>query len=135
MEASPEFIMLASVVYSSLDPDLPVTFSSKAIAFLKEKLGQDALIITDDLTQKSFSGNFPLKAVVAMPIKAGADILLSSDLRWSANAASVTTGIVQSGHIPEELINKAVLRIIQLKQGVCGNSCAKLVENTLNLRN
>ncbi|MBI2041416.1 MAG: N-acetylmuramoyl-L-alanine amidase [Candidatus Nealsonbacteria bacterium] len=121
MESNPELVMLASVIYPAIDSALPVAFSSKGIAFLKEKLGENPLIITDDLAQKAFSVNFSVKEAVTMPIKSGVDILLFSDLRSGADAASILKESIRTGKISEELIDRATLRIIRLKQNYFNN--------------
>lgn len=117
MEANPEFVLLASVIYPSIDPDLPIAFSPRGVAFLKEKLGETPLVITDDLSQKSFFDNFSLKEIVTRPIMAGVDILLFSDYKSGANAAFALKKMVQREDISEEIINRTALRIIRLKQG------------------
>ena len=53
--------------------------------------------------------NFSLKTIAIMPIRAGADVLLFSDLR-SGKESVKTDGML------EELIDTAVLKIIKLKQ-------------------
>lgn len=135
MEAAPELVMLASVIYSSIDSNLPITFSPRGIAFLKENLGENPIVITDDLAQKSFSNNFQLKEVATLPIKAGADMLLFTDLKSGIKAASELKRAVKTGEIPENVINEAVSRVIQIKQGICAYDCGKVVENTPNSRN
>ena len=109
MEANPSLIMVASVVYPIIEDNLPFAFSENGIAFLKNKLGDGPLVITDDLSQDVFSKNFSLKERTTMPLAAGVDILLFSN--WEA-------GIIDAiKDIPEEIINKAALKIIKLKQG------------------
>ena len=108
MEANPALVMVASVVYPVIEDNLPFTFSKNGIAFLKNKLGDNPLIITDDLSQIVFSKNFSLEERVALPLMAGVDILLFSV--WENKIIDAVK------NIPEQLINGAVLRIIQLKQ-------------------
>jgi len=108
MEANPSLIMVASVVYPIIEDNLPFAFSENGIAFLKNKLGDGPLVITDDLSQDVFSKNFSLKERATMPLTAGVDILLFSS--WEA-------GIIEAvKDLPEEVINKAALRVVKLKQ-------------------
>lgn len=108
MEANPSLVMVASVVYPIIEDNLPFAFSGNGIAFLKNKLGDGPLVITDDLSQDVFSKNFSLKERATMPLVAGVDILLFSS--WEA-------GIIDAiKDLPEETINKAALKIIKLKQ-------------------
>lgn len=118
MAANPELIMLASVIYSSIDPNLPITLSPKGVSFLKKEVGDVPLVITDDLSQLSLLGNFSLKGAAMFSVEAGADLLLFSDYLSGASAASLLKEAVEEGDISEEIINKAALRIIQLKNKV-----------------
>lgn len=125
VEAHPEFIMTSNAIYSEIDPDLPFSFSPKGISFLKETLGNDYLIITDDLFQDSLFNKFSLKGIVTWPVQAGVDILIFSNWKtgpsWEATvkeAARLLSEAVQNGEISEERINQSVLKIIKLKQGL-----------------
>ena len=115
MEANPALIMVASVIYPIIEDNLPFALSKNGIAFLKNKLGDSSLIMTDDLSQGIFSKNFSLEERVVMPLTAGVDILLFSS--WDTRISGIAK------NVPEELIDKVVLKIIKLKQDVCLNGC------------
>ena len=118
VEAKPEFVMTSNVIYSKIDAELPFSFSKKGIALLKESVGEDPLIMTDDLPQQSLIDTFALKGVVTLPIKAGADILTFS-LNWETTlpeAVRILQESVQTGEISQERIDGSVSKIIELKQ-------------------
>ncbi|MFH1575650.1 MAG: glycoside hydrolase family 3 N-terminal domain-containing protein [Candidatus Nealsonbacteria bacterium] len=117
-EAKPEFVMTSNVIYSEIDPDLPFSFSQKGIEWVKQSVGSEPLIMTDDLPQQSLIDRFSLKGVVTLPILAGADILTFSN-NWETTlpeAVRILNEAVRNGEITQEQINDSVLKIIKLKK-------------------
>ncbi|MFH1423433.1 MAG: glycoside hydrolase family 3 N-terminal domain-containing protein [Candidatus Nealsonbacteria bacterium] len=118
-QAKPEFIMTSNVIYSEIDPDLPFSFSPEGIKLLKQSVGQEPLIMTDDLPQQSLIDKFSLKGVITLPIRAGADILTFST-NWETTllpeAVRILNEAVQNGEISREEIDDSVLKIIKLKK-------------------
>ncbi len=69
------FAMSAHIVYEAVDPDNPATLSPKVIQqVIRNEIGFDGLLITDDLSMKALSGGFAERAQTAL--KAGCDLLL-----------------------------------------------------------
>jgi len=67
--------MTAHVVYSAIDRKRPATLSRKAIRqVIRETIGFDGLLMTDDLSMKALSGDFEQRARAALA--AGCDIVL-----------------------------------------------------------
>ena len=117
-EAKPEFVMTSNVIYSEIDAELPFSFSEKGIKLLKQSMGSEPLIITDDLPQQSLIDKFSLRGVVTLPIKAGADILTFST-NWETTlpeAIRILNEAVQNGEISKAQIDDSVLKIIKLKR-------------------
>lgn len=70
-------IMSSHAVYSSLDPENPATLSGKILTgLLRERLGFDGLIITDDLEMGAISLGSGVIEGAVKAFEAGADILL-----------------------------------------------------------
>jgi len=116
LESSPEMVMSSNVIYSDLDSNLPFSFSSIGIEFLKSELGPDILIISDDLSQNSLLNNFTLKEIITKPVLVGNDILIFSGWRSPVNQAlDEFLKAVESQEISEDIINNAYLKISQLK--------------------
>jgi len=119
MEAKPEMVMTANVVYQDIDTELPFAFSSKGIQFLQENVQGDYVVISDDLSSKVLREEFSLENSVVLAAKAGVDILLISDRfkrKDPGRAFDALLKAAQSGAISEEHINEAVSKIILLKQ-------------------
>jgi len=119
MEANPDFVMTANVVYKNLDPKLPFTFSPIAIQFLKDSLGENVLIISDDLAQNYLLENFSLKEVVVKPVEAGIDLLIFSG--WeieTVKGLEAFHSAFNNGEVQIIKVEDTINRIIQLKKGL-----------------
>src|SRR4030042_2974225 len=78
LEAGPQFVMGANVIYEDIDPLVPFALSASGIDFLYEELGNDFIVITDDLASKVLKAEYSLAGTVVMAAKAGGDMLLFS---------------------------------------------------------
>jgi len=116
--ANPEFLMTANVIYTELDPDQPFTLSPAGIAFLRENVGGDYLVVSDDLATKVLKEAYSLAGTVTRAAKAGVDVLLVSGHEAGDTQAAFTaiSEVVRSGEIPEDEVDGRVLRILRLKQ-------------------
>ncbi len=117
MEANPELVMTSNVIYKEIDNSLPLIFSPDGIQFLKNNLGINVLIVSDDLDQNSLLTNFSLKEIVIKPIEAGVDIIIFSGWRSSVEQALETfLAALEINEISETSVNNAVSKIINFKQ-------------------
>lgn len=70
-------IMTAHVVFESLDPGVPATMSERVIqGLLREELGYDGLIISDDLEMRAVYDLYGIEESAVRAIRAGCDLLL-----------------------------------------------------------
>ena len=70
-------IMTAHIVFEALDPDRPATLSKRVITgLLRETLGYDGLIVSDDLEMKAIADHFSTGQAAVEAIAAGCDVLL-----------------------------------------------------------
>ncbi|MFR9602489.1 MAG: glycoside hydrolase family 3 N-terminal domain-containing protein [Rikenellaceae bacterium] len=116
-------VMVSHVFNAKLDPDYPATLSHKIITgILREQIGWDGVVITDDMHMKAIIDHYTDKESVTLTINAGTDMLiLSSNLPTKMNE-HITVAIinaiveqVEAGEISEERINEAYDRIIKLQ--------------------
>lgn len=66
--------MTCHVVFSAIDPDTPATLSSAVIGIIRERIGFDGALMTDDISMHALSGGFRERAERA--IRAGCDLVL-----------------------------------------------------------
>ncbi len=66
--------MTAHIVLDTVDPDRPATTSPEAIRVIREVIGFDGLLMTDDVGMQALSG--PIRDRAAQSIAAGVDLVL-----------------------------------------------------------
>lgn len=76
-------IMTAHVIFQALDPEVPATLSHAVITgLLRESLGYDGVIVSDDLEMKAISDHIGIAEGAVRAIAAGCDaVLICSDER------------------------------------------------------
>lgn len=116
VQAGVPMVMVGHLVYPVIDPNLPASLSAKAIGMLREDLGFDGVVVTDDLAMVGASGGgAPSQAAVAA-VKAGADmVLLSSPPQQQADAYEAVVRAVESDEIPRKQVEASFRRIEKVK--------------------
>ena len=66
--------MTAHLVYTAIDPDAPATTSPAAIRAIREEIGFDGLLMTDDISMEALSGDVVARGQAAL--SAGCDVVL-----------------------------------------------------------
>ncbi len=66
--------MTAHIIFTDIDPDAPATQSAEVIRLIRDEIGFDGLLMTDDLSMEALQG--PLDQRAARSIAAGCDIAL-----------------------------------------------------------
>lgn len=70
-------VMTAHIFNRNIDQDYPATLSHKTLTgLLREKLGFEGLILTDDMYMQGIIDNYSIEEAVTLAINAGADILV-----------------------------------------------------------
>ncbi len=85
--------MSAHVVIEALDPDRPATLSPAVLAHLRQALGFDGLLMTDDIGMNALGG--PMGQRAAQALAAGCDVVLhcSGDLAEMEAVAEATPAL------------------------------------------
>ena len=66
--------MTAHVVYEAIDPDRPATTSPAMVRVIREEIGFEGLLMTDDIGMEALAGSMAERA--AASIEAGCDVVL-----------------------------------------------------------
>lgn len=83
--------MTAHVVMEDIDPDLPATVSPTVMGVIRDEIGFDGLIMTDDIAMGALSGSVADRSVAALA--AGCDLTLhSSGYRQEMEAIAEIVG-------------------------------------------
>ena len=115
-------IMTAHVFNTRLDPDRPATLSRAVITgILRERLGFQGVIVSDDMEMKAISSQYGLENSVPAALEAGLDMLcfgnnLTYDPDVVPKAIAILERAVQSGRIPEARIDESFQRVRALKR-------------------
>lgn len=116
-----DMIMSAHVFNRHLDPRHPSTLSKPVITgLLREQLGFEGVICSDDLEMKAISSQYGLEQSVPTAIEAGIDVLcFGNNLSYDPDIVPRTIHIllqaVEAGRITEERVDQSVARVRTLK--------------------
>jgi beta-N-acetylhexosaminidase len=114
-------VMTAHIFNRNLDPELPSTLSLAVVTgLLREKLGYDGVVISDDLQMRAISDLFRLDRAIELAILAGVDIVaIGQNLIYQGTAAEMFLKTVyrmlETGTITETRIDASYRRIARLK--------------------
>jgi beta-N-acetylhexosaminidase len=117
-------VMTAHIFNADLDPDLPATLSQKIITgILREQLGYDGVVISDDLQMKAISDFYTFEKAVQLAVQAGVDIIAMANntaytVNVAAHVAATIRQMVENGTIGEARIDQSYQRIMRLKERI-----------------
>lgn len=122
-DASSSMIMTAHVINKHLDSQgLPATLSYEVLTeLLREKMGYQGIIISDDLQMQSISDHYSLDEALSLTINAGADMIIFANQLDFISAPEVIERIerlVLNGTIALQRIDEAFKRVVRLKQQI-----------------
>ncbi|MGP4040641.1 beta-N-acetylhexosaminidase [Gracilibacillus sp. D59] len=113
-----EAMMIGHLLVPSIDPDNPATLSKEIIqGLLRQQLGFDGLVISDDLTMGAILENYAIGEAAVKAIQSGTDLLLVC--HGYDKIDKVFTAIekaVNNGEISMENLNDSVNRVLRLKE-------------------
>ncbi|MCA1717515.1 MAG: hypothetical protein LC781_12040 [Actinobacteria bacterium] len=116
VEAGVPMMMVGHLVYPALDPERPASLSPVAIELLREELGFDGVVVTDDLIMEGARQGGTIADAALRAVAAGVDLLIvSGPPEDQAAAYDAVVAAVESGEIPRERIDASVERIEDVK--------------------
>jgi beta-N-acetylhexosaminidase len=114
-------IMTSHLFHKGLDPELPATLSSKILTdLLRNKMGFDGVIISDDPQMGAIANHYDLKTVLQLMIYASVDIFcfgnnLIYDPTIVQKIHSTIVELLDEGSITIAQVEKSYKRIMYLK--------------------
>ena len=116
VEAQVPMLMVGHLVYPVLDPERPASLSPFAIELLREVLGFDGVVVTDDLIMEGARRGGTTTDAALRAVQAGVDLLIISGPPEDQVAAyDAIVAAVESGEVPRERIDTSVERIEDVK--------------------
>ncbi len=107
-----DIVLVSHNIVSCMDPDYPASLSPTVHALLRNTIGFDGVIMTDDLVMSAITEYTDGKSAAVQAVIAGNDLLCCSD--YAVQIPAVIEA-VKNGEISEERINESAKRIIQMK--------------------
>jgi beta-N-acetylhexosaminidase len=109
-------IMTAHVIFGAIDAKYPATMSRAVLhGVLRERLGFDGVIVSDDLGMKAVAAHYSPEEVIVRGAGAGVDLFLMADDAVAANRAiDLLLRAVERGDIDREVIQAANRRLERL---------------------
>ena len=117
VDAGVPMVMVGHLVYPAIDPHNPASLSKDAISMLRNDLGFQGVVVTDDLAMAGAKGGGTPAEAAVEAVDAGADLLIvSSPPQQQADAYDAVVAAVESGEIPRSRIRKSVERVLRVKE-------------------
>ncbi len=110
-------IMTSHAIYPALDPERPATLSPVILTqLLREKMGFEGLIITDDLEMGAIAKHWGIAEGAATAFEAGADILLiCQDQRKALEGIELLRRRLLQGEISSQRLDQSNERIMGVR--------------------
>ena len=110
-------VMVGHILLRQIDPLLPSSLSSKVVdGLLREELGFEGVVFTDDLTMGAVGQGCDLPAAVVLSIQAGCDMALICHKEENARSAhkAILTAL-EEGTLTRQRLEESACRILSLK--------------------
>ena len=114
-----DLVMVSNALNGQLDLRNPASLSAPTLNLLRDDLGWDSVVITDDLMAGALADNYTADEVLRRAIRAGNDLLLLANTAREATdvvqpALDAIEGMVAAGQLDVALIDAAGTRIARL---------------------
>jgi beta-N-acetylhexosaminidase len=119
IRAGVAFMMTAHVLVPSLDEHQPATLSPRIVqALLREELGYDGVILSDDLEMKAIAKSYAIGDAAVRSIAAGCDgvLICSGSLEAQAAALEALVYAVEQDRLPFTKLDDALARQRRAKE-------------------
>ena len=105
-------VLVSHNIVNCMDPSLPASLSPEVHRILREDLGFDGVVMTDDLAMDAVKAYAADGNVAVMSIQAGNDLVVTTDYRTQIPRVIQA---VRDGALEEETIDAACLRVLRWK--------------------
>ena len=112
IRAECDSIMISHTIVEALDPVLPASLSPEAHRYLRQEMGFEGVIMTDDLVMQAITDQYGAGEAAVLAVLAGNDLLCSTEyiLQYEAVLAAVL-----EGRIDIDTLNNAVRNVLEWK--------------------
>ena len=108
-------VLVSHNIVECMDPDLPASLSPAVHNLLRQDLGFDGVVMTDDLAMDAVGAYAGDGAVAVMALQAGNDMVVTTDYR---SQIPKVLEAVENGSLEETAIDAACRRVLRWKQAL-----------------
>ena len=108
-------VLVSHNIVECMDPDLPASLSPAVHRILRQDLGFDGVVMTDDLAMDAVGAYAGDGAVAVMALQAGNDMVVTTDYR---SQIPKVLEAVENGSLEEAAIDAACRRVLRWKQAL-----------------
>ena len=108
-------ILVSHTFVNCIDEKYPASLSVSVHEYLRNEMGFNGVIVTDDLVMEAITDLYGAKEAAVLAVLAGNDLLCSSEYKIQYPAVLEA---VNSGRIPMEIIDSAAERVIEWKMKI-----------------
>ncbi|RLP09023.1 glycoside hydrolase family 3 N-terminal domain-containing protein [Propionibacterium australiense] len=124
LAGSTDSVMVSSAIYQQIDPDNPAVFSSTIVTgLLREQLGYEGVIISDDLGSAVALEAYPVAERGTRFLRAGGDLALDVDPSTVNDMVRDTIKAAESDEEFAAQITDKAVRVLAMKQQAGVYSC------------
>lgn len=113
IEAGCGAILVSHTIVECLDPVLPASLSPSVHQYLRQDMGFDGVILTDDLVMQAITDLYGAGEAAVLAVLAGNDLLCSTEYALQYDA--VLTAVFE-GRIDIDTLNNAARNVLEWKQ-------------------
>jgi len=114
-------VMTSHVFNRNLDSVYPATLSKPTLDILRNDLGFNGLIFSDDMMMKAIADHYGLSQAIEKAVNGGVDVMIFSnnidtyDEQIAQKVLDLIMELVQSGKISEQRIDESYQRVMKVK--------------------
>lgn len=108
-------VLVSHNIMTCADDIMPASLSPNVHRILREELGFDGVVMTDDLAMDAVSAYAGDGAVAVMALEAGNDLIITTDYRTQIPKVLEA---VENGNLDESIIDTACRRVLRWKQAL-----------------
>lgn len=112
IDAGAQSVLVSHNIVTCMDAELPASLSPAVHQVLRDELGFDGVVMTDDLIMEAITDYTGGADAAVLAVQAGNDMLVSSDFVTQYNAVLAA---VQNGTVSADRIRESAIRVIQWK--------------------
>ena len=108
-------VLVSHNIVQALDGNYPASLSPAVHQYLRDTMGFDGVVMTDDLVMEAITDRYGTGEAAVLAVQAGNDLLCSTDYAEQYNAV---LSAVLDGRIDFDALNASVTRILKWKQNL-----------------